>query len=91
MTFLSPRQVRAIRVNDEDAVEAEMERHAAGRTGRAFRRSSQGRLNRSLSRDTNQGHAREEVSAVVRGEDVFVHQLHRRACLLNRTFQVCSR
>ena len=73
-------------------MEAAMERRAAGRTGRAARRASQGRFSssfRSLSRDTNMAAAAGgEVAIAVRGEDVFVHQLHRRASLLNQTFQV---
>ena len=72
-------------------MEAAMERNAAGRTGRAARRVSMGRFShRSLSRDTNLGAAAsgEDVAVAVRGEDVFVHQLHRRAGLLNQTFQV---
>jgi hypothetical protein len=82
--------VRAIRVNDEDAMEAAMELHAAGRTGRAAQRTSMSRLSRSLSRDTNSAAASAgaDVAIALRGEDVFVHQLHRRACLLNQTFQV---
>ncbi len=71
-------------------MEAAMERNAADRSGRSSRRASMGRISqshRSLSRDINQA-AGEEVAVAVRGEDVFVHQLHRRACLLNKTFQV---
>ena len=74
-------------------MEAAMERRAADRTGRAARRASLGRFSssfRSLSRDTNMAAAPAggEVAIAVRGEDVFMHQLHRRACLLNQTFQV---